>query len=131
MPLRPQHPCAHPGCDTLVRGVSKCEVHRKKDEQVRGTSTERGYDYKWMQKRKNYLAKNPWCSDPFGDHAGQKVRAMHVDHIERLVDGGADEESNYQGLCKHCHSKKTAKFDGGFGNRKSSEGRGGQNVSNF
>jgi len=26
--------------------------------------------------------------------------------------------SNLQGLCKHCHDKKTAKEDGGFGNPK-------------
>ncbi len=131
MPDRPQHPCAHQGCNTLVRGASKCEVHRRKADQERGTSTERGYDYKWMQKRKDYLAKHPWCSDPFGDHAGQKVRATHVDHVLPKSEGGKDEESNYDGKCDHCHNKKTAKCDGGFGNAKSSEGRGGQNVSNF
>lgn len=24
---------------------------------------------------------------------------------------------NLRGLCRHCHSSETARFDGGFGNR--------------
>lgn len=124
MPLRSQHPCTQPGCTTLVRDGAKCELHRKQAEQVRGTSTARGYDYGWRKRRAAYLEQNPWCVDPFFDHVGKKRLAIHVDHIIPLADGGADDETNYRGLCKHCHSKKTAKFDGGFGNQKSSEGEG-------
>lgn len=34
---------------------------------------------------------------------------LHVDHIERVADGGHPfDESNLQTLCRHCHTEKTA-----------------------
>lgn len=34
---------------------------------------------------------------------------FHVDHIERIADGGHPlDETNLQTLCKHCHREKTA-----------------------
>jgi 5-methylcytosine-specific restriction protein A len=45
------------------------------------------------------------------------VRATELDHI--IPHKGNNElfwdESNHQGLCKHHHSLKTAKEDGGWG----------------
>jgi 5-methylcytosine-specific restriction enzyme A len=126
MPERAYHQCSKPGCSELIKLGSRCSLHAV--DKQRPNANARGYDYAWRKVRASFLQKHPWCSDPFGDHKGQKRFALHVDHIKRLADGGADDESNYQGLCTHCHSKKTALQDGGFGNQKSSEGRGGQNV---
>lgn len=33
----------------------------------------------------------------------------HLDHVVALSDGGADEDSNMQPLCSHCHTLKTAR----------------------
>lgn len=69
----------------------------------------------WKRARAGYLAKHPECA---GNHdAGMVVAANELDHI---VPHRGDYEtfwrrSNWQGLCKVCHSVKTATEDGGFG----------------
>lgn len=118
MPTRALRPCTYPGCHALTDHGSRCALHAKLADKARGTSTQRGYGHKYRIKRDAFLAKNPWCSDPFGDHPGQLVRATHCDHNIPLRDGGADDESNYNALCAHCHNKKTPTIDGGFGNQK-------------
>lgn len=42
--------------------------------------------------------------------------ATEVDHIVPIDRGGSNSHSNLQSMCKSCHARKTAKFDGGFGN---------------
>jgi 5-methylcytosine-specific restriction protein A len=45
--------------------------------------------------------------------------ASHVDHIVARAAGGASLDlANLRSLCAGCHSRKTARADGGFGNRK-------------
>lgn len=108
------------GCPGLVdRGV--CEDCRAKGwaKEARPSASARLYDGRWRKKSKAYLQRHPLCADPRGIHreARQVVAAKEVDHIEPH---GGDEtlfwdEDNWQGLCKHCHSVKTATEDGGFG----------------
>jgi 5-methylcytosine-specific restriction endonuclease McrA len=126
MPERAYHQCSKPGCSELIKLGSRCLLHAV--DKQRPNANARGYDYAWRKVRTAFLQKHPWCSDPFGDHAGQLVRATQVDHVLPKSVGGTDAESNLDGKCDHCHDKKTALLDGGFGNKKSSEGRGGQNV---
>ncbi|WP_442869375.1 HNH endonuclease [Bradyrhizobium sp. CCBAU 11430] len=40
---------------------------------------------------------------------------FHLDHIKARKGGGTDEPSNLRWLCRPCHSRKTAKVEGGFG----------------
>jgi len=128
-PMRALKPCVYPGCTELVQSGSLCAVHRRKREQERGSASARGYDYAWQRVRVAYLQKHPLCCDPFGDHVGVQVRAVHVDHVVARSKGGTDAESNLQGLCSRCHSKKTVMYDGGFGNAvRMVQGEGGQNV---
>lgn len=83
----------------------------------RQTSNQRGYGAAWQKARLNYLMLNPLCVECSAE--GRVVSANVVDHI---IPHKGDEtlfwdESNWQPLCRTHHSKKTAKQDGGFGNR--------------
>lgn len=79
----------------------------------------------WRRLRASVLAVEPLCR-----HCRKKgkVRAAScVDH----VDGNAmnNDPDNLQPLCSHCHSRKTAREDGGFGNQtKGGNGRGESNL---
>lgn len=116
MPFRSPRPCTQPGCTELVTSGSHCSIHAKKADEQRGSAAERGYGSAWRKIRNAFLQKHPWCADPYGYHQGMHVMAAHVDHKLPLKAGGTNDESNLQQLCQHCHSVKTAKEDGGFGN---------------
>ena len=124
MPYRSPRTCTYPGCTELVTSGSRCSLHAKKADEARGSAVERGYGSRWRKIRYVFLWKHPWCLDPFGDHDGAQVSATQVDHIIPRNIGGTDNDENLQALCDHCHSKKTAMEDGGFGNQ-----RGGRQKS--
>lgn len=79
----------------------------------------------WRRLRASVLAAEPLCRE-----CGKKGRvraASCVDH----VDGNAmnNDPNNLQPLCSPCHSRKTAREDGGFGNRTArAKGRGESNL---
>lgn len=84
----------------------------------RANSHRRGYDRRWEQYRAAFLADNPWCLHCL--LAGDSTPATDVDHV-RPANGQADplfwDTANHQPLCHRCHSRKTAREDGGFGRR--------------
>lgn len=130
--------CRFPGCRKPVpRGERYCAAHAEKgrlrDEaqearakqfrekrrrELRGSSSDRGYGYRWQKLRNRFIAQHPLCQ---ACQAKGIIRmATDVDHIvphrgdpELLYD-----EVNLQSLCHECHSRKTAREDGGFGNRR-------------
>jgi 5-methylcytosine-specific restriction protein A len=76
-------------------------------EERRGTSAERGYDYRWQRLREAHLASEPLCRMCL--QAGRITPAVLVDHIVPINDGGAVlDDDNLQSLCRSCHDKKTA-----------------------
>ncbi|HKD60534.1 MAG TPA: HNH endonuclease signature motif containing protein [Terracidiphilus sp.] len=86
-------------------------------EQRRGSSAARGYGAAWQKARVGFLAAHPICVDPDRRHIGEIRSAVEVDHItphrgDRVLFW---DSRNWQGLCKSCHSFKTAKHDGAFG----------------
>lgn len=109
MPHRPRTMCKHPGCPELVSyGEKYCGNHKglhKNDD--RESSKERGYDSAWAKARKRYLVTHPLCVKC--KEAGRYEMATVVDHI--IPHRGNKtlfwDESNWQGLCKSCHDKKT------------------------
>ena len=109
--------CKHPQCGRLVEArETYCVEHRREREQQRGSSYQRGYDKRWQALRRAHLAFFPLCEEC--KRNGIVTAAEHVDHIEPF-DGVADprrlDPMNLQSLCRVCHSRKTAMFDGGFG----------------
>jgi 5-methylcytosine-specific restriction protein A len=63
----------------------------------------RGHELQAIRSR--FLARNPLCA--MCAAKGFVTEAREVDHIVPLSKGGAEEDSNRQGLCPECHAEKT------------------------
>jgi 5-methylcytosine-specific restriction protein A len=107
MPVRPE--THKPSRSITPKHVSASQVRLK--------TAERGYGGRWQRTRAGYLRRHPLCVEC--EKAGRVTVATDLDHI---IPHKGDmvafwDSSNWQGLCKPCHSRKTATEDGGFGNR--------------
>ena len=122
MPRGALHTCR--GCQCLIAsGVYACGVcaerlkkqQRAREDETRGTSSERGYNTRWKQYRERYLAKNPICVDPYARHTGQTRGAAVVDHITPHKGSSTLfwDKTNHQSLCLSCHGYKSAIETGG------------------
>lgn len=109
MPYAAPRVCAEPGC-TRAQRAARCPEHEKRDE--RPSAAMRGYGSAWRARRAHVLRRSPVCQ------ACGSSPAQHVDHIAPRAQGGGDDLANLQALCAPCHSAKTAREDGGFGNRR-------------
>ena len=77
--------------------------------------SKRGYNSRWNKARKAYLAVNPLCK-----RCSESERVTSATIVDHIIPHKGDQElfwdrSNWQGLCKQCHDRKTATEDGGFG----------------
>lgn len=59
-----------------------------------------------MNRNKRLAASNPLCAEC--ERNGRVSAVDEWDHIVPLWRGGSDTEANLQGLCRECHSQKTA-----------------------
>jgi len=121
MPSAPPRPCPHPNCGRLVPGGGPCARHQ------RGSAADRGYSKAWAVYSRTFLRSHPWCGDRgYGApvthdsrcaQLGQLTPATQTDHItpHRGDLNLLWDAANHQALCRSCHSRKTAKFDGSFG----------------
>lgn len=121
MPRSAPLPCRHPGCAALVQQPGYCAQHerdvrqwdspqraRQRREQ-RGLSTNTA---RWQRLRELVLREEPLCR--ICQQQGRTRLARVVDHIDaNTSNNGRD---NLQPLCPSCHARKTARYDGGFGN---------------
>lgn len=117
-------PCsADPRCSTLTEGGA-CPTHRAAREARRGSAVARGYDRRWADYSRRWLALHRWCGEraDFRQHAddsrctreGQQTRADVTDHIRALRAGGDKyDPANHQSLCTACHNRKIHTHDGG------------------
>lgn len=126
MPHSAPRPCTYPGCRALVT-IGRCDKHRgaadREVDERRGSSHARGYTSKWRAARAVFLRANPLCAEH--QRNGQVMPAEEVDHI---VPHRGDmrlmwSRSNWQPLCKSCHSRKTATEDSGFASGGARAGR--------
>ena len=105
---RPLRPCAAGGCPALVRGDRYCSKHRR----TVGPNAKRADTHymsaRWARLRKLILARDPWCK------LCGVTSSNEVDHIVPRAKGGEDTMENLWGLCKSCHSRKTARESSGW-----------------
>ena len=106
MPMKPKHPCKHPGCPS-VTGGQYCELHAALHTSDRASAFERGYSHRWQRARKRFLVRHPLCVEC--ERAGRLVQATVADHIrphrgDKMLFW---DEKNWQPLCKKCHDRKT------------------------
>ncbi len=117
MPWKPKSICSYPGCQALSH-ERYCDGHKKQVAKEHNASYGRTYNYRWRKASKAYLRESPLCVHCERD--GRLTPATEVDHI---APHGGDmklfwDKDNWQGLCRKCHSTKTALEDGGFGNKQ-------------
>jgi 5-methylcytosine-specific restriction enzyme A len=116
MAWKVKKPCSQPGCPELVNpDRRKCYRHsaidQRESDHRRGNARSRGYDWKWEAISKAQLREHPNC-------ARCGMPATQCDHI-KPAKGDLKlffDPNNRQSLCHSCHSEKTAREDGGFGN---------------
>ena len=139
MASRPQRACMVSGCPRpATRGKSRCQEHAREREEAyeakRVPETRRLYlDPTYRQNRQLRIEQNIATHGkgaPVCEECRRPIlvpRNVHCDHI-RPHDGDMSllrDISNMQILCRRCHSSKTARSDGGFGNPMGSKGGAG------
>lgn len=107
----------------LVRGGGRCPAHarqvRQQADAQRGSSTQRGYGYRWQKASKAYLRAHPLCQCEDCQEGKKQLKPSQV--VDHIVPHKGDmalfwDSSNWQAMNKECHDRKTAREDGGFGN---------------
>jgi 5-methylcytosine-specific restriction protein A len=83
----------------------------------RPSAWKRGYNGRWKRIRHNHLAKEPLCREC---KAMNKITSATV--VDHIIPHKGDKKlfydpNNRQSLCKFHHDSKTAREDGGYGNR--------------
>jgi 5-methylcytosine-specific restriction protein A len=109
-----------------TEGRGRCARHALEGERGRQRGRKQRYEQsgrklyglsQWQALRAAHLAAHPFCAEC--ERVGLPVMAEVVDHIipHRGDRGRFFDSGNLQSLCKQCHDRKTAREDGGFGNR--------------
>ena len=121
-PYRPMRPCSYINCPELIPGgETYCTTHRelKREESYKRRTVDKAQQkfYKsayWKRLRALVLSEEPLCRHCYNKNI--ITVATEVDHI----DGNwrNNDRANTCPLCKVCHSRKTAKEQGAFGNKK-------------
>lgn len=87
----------------------KIKQPKQENKKARPSPRERGYSPRWDRFSVYMRQKYPVCQ------CCDRNFSAVVDHIIPKSQGGQDTEIACWALCKECHDRKTAKFDGGSG----------------
>jgi 5-methylcytosine-specific restriction protein A len=105
-------------CNLTIAAGELCPCERRRTAarhraDSRPSARKRGYDREWQKLRAKHLRDNPACIV-----CGAK--ATTVDHIRTVKERPELrlDPLNLKSMCASCHSRKTAKEDGGFGRTK-------------
>ncbi|SOC11406.1 HNH endonuclease [Rhodobacter sp. JA431] len=99
-------------------GGSRCAEHLARDKQRKANHARSAdaalwhgiySDPRWKKAAAAFLKAHPLCADC--GELGVVEAATEVDHIERHMGDPRKfwDKSNWQPLCKRCHSRKTAR----------------------
>lgn len=89
-------------------GAKPAGLFRFADDR-RGTRHERGYGWAWEQAVKRIRARDcDICQACVRRNDGHVGTYAAVDHRIPKAEGGTDDESNLEVICKRCHAEKTA-----------------------
>lgn len=107
----PRRPCLD--CGRLTTNPSRCDEHQRawqaRQDQRRGSASARGYDSTWRRNVRRALATHRarfgnWC--PGYQIQPHPSTDLTGDHITSLANGGTNEVTNIQILCRGCNSRK-------------------------
>jgi len=103
LPYRNPRVCSQPGCGALILKGYYCTKHKTLSD-IRYRPAQYNHaklrnNKAWQDIRKEVLEYNPYCE------CGNI--ATEVDHIVAIRNGGDNDPSNLQAMCKSCHSRKT------------------------
>jgi len=122
MPHKALKPCKYFGCAGLTH-ERYCAAHADKErisDRNRVNAARRGYGHKWRIESRKYLRQHPYCECDACRILGRRLKAEVVDH--RIPHRGDPklfwDRNNWQARSKRCHDRKTARENGGFGNKK-------------
>ncbi len=78
------------------------------DSRRTGTTTARGYGWKWVKTRRQVLERAGYrCQCRECAELGRVWPAHEVDHVIPKAAGGSDELGNLQAMNRECHRRKT------------------------
>ena len=83
----------------------------------RPSAAQRGYGSRWQKRRAAFIASHPLCIEcdkpsAHADHSPRSRRELIAAGVE-----DPDQDQYLEARCGPCHSRRTAQYDGGFGNR--------------
>ena len=116
-PTARMHPVPYKPRSHKPNGHQTEQERKAMFDRRRGTAAQRGYDADWRRVRGVVVREEPLCRHCLSK--GYTTPTSEVDHIipHRGNDRLRLDRSNLQGLCKSCHSRKTATEDSGFAKR--------------
>ncbi len=107
-PFKPKRPCNYSGCKEITN-ERYCPKHdhlvKQKQDEERGSASERGYNHGWHKVSEMHLREFPLCAEC--ERQGKTTAATMTHHIKRIVDGGDKLAwDNLESLCVECHDVK-------------------------
>ncbi|MFI1520636.1 HNH endonuclease [Kitasatospora cineracea] len=109
--MRRRRPCLN--CGALTRNPSRCDpcqaTWQARQDQLRGSATQRGYDSQWQRTARRAVAAHrqqygDWC--PGHGVPAHPSSDLTADHVVPLSKGGASTAENTLVLCRGCNARK-------------------------